>query len=140
MKLTAYILLGLIALSVLLFGIRQCNTASNVAFKQTNAETVLIRYEWFKDAHNQLNAKLANIQTQEAVVKIMELRYAGIKATEWQRADVDSYTNANAALAGIKMSYNNLAAEYNSNMSKVNYVYCKPTDGSAALPKEFIAK
>ena len=140
MKTFAWILLVIIVLFIVGFVCRQCNTASDVLYKQTNAETVLIRYEWFKDASAQLDAKLADINVQKATVDVLNEQYKGVKRSAWARTDLDAYNLVSQALAGIKMSYNQLAAEYNSNMKKVNFVFCKPNEGRAALQQEYVTQ
>lgn len=136
-KYIIFIILGIIGLMFLGVCGRYCNDASETVFKETKASTVLVRYEWFKDAYNQLQAKKADIEVQKATIAAMDKKYVGVKPNDWSTADVNNYNTAVQALAGIKMSYNSLAAEYNSNMSKVNYVFCKPTEGREALPQEF---
>jgi hypothetical protein len=44
-------------------------------------------------------------------------------------------------VAGVKASYNSLAAEYNANMVKVHWAFCNagdlPAGAAEALPREY---
>jgi hypothetical protein len=94
-----------------------------------------LKYEWFKDAHAQLAKKQADI-------KVFTLRYD----REANRCDVnndrracDAAGQAFTELAGIKSSFNTLAAEYNANMAKINYRFTNIGDvpaGGDVLPRE----
>ena len=131
----------MLLITVALSSCRYANNASDTLFNETKASTVVMRYEWFKEAYEVINAKKADIEVQKAVIETMDKRYAGISPQEWLRSDADAYNLAVQTLAGIKMSYNTLVAEYNANMKKTNYAFCKPNDGtSESLPQLLITE
>ena len=76
--------------------------------------------------------------------RVKELR--SIPRKEMDRFDKADLQLAIAERIGVASSYNQLAAEYNSNMAKINYRFCNVgdvPDGSEVLPKgypEYISK
>lgn len=54
-------------------------------------------------------------------MKAFEDSYKGIPRNEWARDDRELHAVLSGELSGIKASYNSLAAEYNSQMSKMNW-------------------
>ena len=84
------------------------------------------KYEWFKDCAAALDAKQADI-------KVMEMR---VKVAKGSSKEI-----AYSELAAVVMSYNALAADYNSQMAKWNWRFCNrgelPAGATEVLPREF---
>lgn len=107
----------------------------------------LRKYEWFKDAAAQLEAKRADITVYEGRLTNIEQMYAEsdngkpLPRHKWPRADIENYNLWSQEVAGIKASYNGLAAEYNSQMSKFNWQFAEkgklPPGATDPLPREF---
>lgn len=123
---------------MMIAGCSYTNDARNTMFQETKASTLLRKYEWFKNAAAQLQAHDASIKVQQKRVDWLEADKAN-----WTRDDRQNWNQASVELAGIKAAYNNLAAEYNSAMSKINYSFCNvgdlPAGASEPLPREFAA-
>lgn len=106
---------------------------------------MLKKYEWFKDASAQLDAKAANITAMEQRVVGMEQSYTEegrlLPRTKWARPDVEQYNQWLNEVAGLKANYNSLAAEYNANMAKFNYAFANqgtlPKGAEKVLPREY---
>ncbi|MFA5067645.1 MAG: hypothetical protein WC466_06355 [Candidatus Izemoplasmatales bacterium] len=81
----------------------------------------LKKYEWFKDASAKLEQKKADIQIYEARIVQIQEDYKGVPRKDWDRIDKETVNQWETELAGIKLSYNQLAAEYNSQSSKFNW-------------------
>ena len=117
------------------------NDVSSVAKQEFNSKTLLTKYEWFKDAMSQLDKKRTNIVVFQNKINDMKQMYVGVPRIKWAENDRQSYSIWQAELAGIISSYNNLAAEYNSQMSKFNWRFCNagslPKGADTPLPKEF---
>lgn len=131
----------LVLLSLPLFGCRYVNDAADTVFEETKLSSSLKKYEWFKDAAAQCEAKLATIEAYKARQKNLMDEYTGKSRSEWSREDREQYNLWESELAGIRANYNNLAAEYNSAMSKINYAYANigelPRGATQPLPREF---
>lgn len=114
------------------------NDASNVVRKEFYPSALLKKYEWFKDAAAALDEKIATISTYEARNKQTKDEYG--KPSSWPRDVREQNAIWQSELAGIKASYNLLAADYNSQMVKFNWRFCNVGDvpeGGTALPREY---
>lgn len=117
-----------------------CNTAvkmqdnaQKVVYDEFKPEVLLQKYEWFKDASAQLDAKLANLKDYEQRLQSMKDTY-GDNANhreKWSRSDMDQWNTWQSEMSGVKASYNDLAAQYNAAMAKFNYRFCN----KGQLPK-----
>ncbi len=109
-------------------------TAVETAKKEFNAGELLRKYEWFKDASAQCDKKLADIKNYEAKIKRFE------SLGNLDRVDREKIMVWEQELIGVKASFNGLAAEYNSQMSKINWRFCNrgslPAGATVALERE----
>ncbi len=119
---------------------------SQVVREQVGPRALLQKYEWFKNASAALDAKVADISIYETRLKSLADQYKNADGTaiprnKWARADVESYNQQSAEVAGVKASYNSLAAEYNAQMSKINYAFTNvgqlPAGAEKPLPREY---
>jgi hypothetical protein len=115
--------------------------AAKVTQEQFGPQALLQKYEWFKDASAQLDAKVANIQAMEQRQADLTAQYQGQPRNKWLRSDAEQYNQTAAEIAGLKANYNDLAAEYNSAMSKFNYRFTNvgdlPQGATKVLPREY---
>jgi hypothetical protein len=116
----------LIAVLLCAVGCGYIGDASRTVFNETKASSILRKYEWCKDAAAQLDSLSSSIKVQEKRLKWLEA-----ERDKWNRDDRQNWHQMTAEIAGIKAAYNNLAAEYNSAMSKVNYRFAND------LPRDF---
>jgi hypothetical protein len=111
------------------------NGAIVVAQEQLNARALLQKYEWFKNASATLDARQADIHIYDVKCAKMEAR------KNLDRTDREQLLVWEQEVAGMKASYNSLAAEYNAQMSKVNYRFTNigdlPQGASTLLPREY---
>jgi hypothetical protein len=126
---------------VLSYGIGWIGEAGQVVKEQFSPRVLLQKYEWFKDASAQLDAKVANIDAAQARIKSMNETYAGTPRNQWVRADVEQYNLWQNEVSGLKANFNGLAAEYNAAMAKANYRFTNagdlPAGATKVLPREF---
>jgi hypothetical protein len=117
--------------------------AVDVVREETAPREVLRKYEWFKDTAAVLAAKRSNIKIFATKVRGLEDDYEGVSRKDWSRSDKNILSLWNQELAGIKSSYNGLAAEYNAQMAKINWRFANlgglPAGETEVLPKEFAA-
>lgn len=103
--------------------------------QEVSAKELLRKYQWFKDASAQLDKKVADVKVYDRRVKVIE----GNKNPT--RADQEQLYIWMSEVAGVKASYNGLAAEYNSAMSKINFRFVNvgdlPKGASTPLPREY---
>lgn len=108
--------------------------------KELYPTALLAKYEWFKDAAAALDAKAATIKVYEGRFAALNEAYAGVKRRDWPRDDREHFALMQSELAGVKASYNLLAAEYNSQMAKMNWAFTnvgQVPQGGAPLPREY---
>jgi hypothetical protein len=114
--------------------------AGAVVQKELYPSALLKKYEWFKDASAQLDKKVADINIYETKIQNMKKDYSGQKRSAWDRTDKENMNIWEQELAGIKASYNGLSAEYNAQMSKINWAFCNRGTMPAnlnPLPREY---
>lgn len=139
------IVLGIIVLLVILVivgnALRWFGGAIEVAHEEFSAKALLQKYEWFKDTSASLNKKQADIKIYDSRIKQMEEDYKDASRKDWDRTDKEQMSIWQTELAGVKASYNSLAAEYNSQMVKFNWRFCNkgtlPEGATEPLPREF---
>lgn len=114
---------------------------AQVAQQEFGPKAALAKYEWFKDAAAQLEAKQANIGVYKTRMTTMEQSYTGKTRVEWVREDREQFNVWSSEVAGAVASYNNLAAEYNAAMVKFNWRFANagdlPPGADKPLPREF---
>jgi hypothetical protein len=130
--------LGLTALN---FTCGAVSNASSVLKKEVYPEALLRKYEWFKNASAELDKKTADIAIYTAKINDLKDQYKGEKRSAWDRTDKETMNQWDQELAGIKASYNGLSAEYNAQMSKINWAFCNvgqlPPGSTQPLPREY---
>lgn len=114
-----------IAISVIAFGTGLIGSSAEVARQEFGAKATLVKYEWFKDASAQLQKKQADIRVYEGRLKTLTDAYQGQPRSAWDRTDKEAYNLSVTEIAGIKASYNDLAAQYNSASSKFNWKFAQ---------------
>jgi hypothetical protein len=117
------------------------NNASAVIKKEVYPAALLKKYEWFKNASAELDKKQADISLYASKIISMRKEYEGEKRSAWDRTDKETFNIWEQELAGIKASYNGLAAEYNAQMAKINWAFCNigklPPGAITPLPREY---
>ena len=112
--------------------------ALKTAKQELYPEVLLQKYSWFKDAAASLDKKTADIDIYTARLRTIREEYG--PANKWPRDVREQAAIWGSELAGIKASYNSLAAEYNSQMSKLQWRFTNVgdmPDGGKPLPREY---
>lgn len=129
---------AILLLIVLSLAGRACTWTSgalDTAQQEVSAKELLRKYQWFKDASAQLDKKIADVKVYDRRVKVIE----GKKNAT--RADQEQMYIWMSEVAGVKASYNGLAAEYNAQMSKINWAFTNvgqlPAGAATPLPREY---
>jgi hypothetical protein len=119
---------------ILLFPIWFASRTVDVVQQQIDPAELLRKYELFKDESAQLDAKFASI-------KIKQHQIDAMKNAPMDRTNREQLMIWQQELGGMKYSFNSLAADYNAQMSKINYRFCNrgdlPAGASAPLPREY---
>lgn len=130
-----------VGMSAMNFTCGAVNNAATVAKKEFYPDALLKKYEWFKNASAELDKKQADIAIYTNKIGSMKKDYNGQKRSSWDRTDKETFNIWEQELAGIKASYNGLAAEYNAQMVKFNWKFCNignlPPGAENPLPKEY---
>jgi hypothetical protein len=112
--------------------------AVEVAKQEIDPEVLLKKYEWFKDASAALDAKKAGLD----IYKNRLARYHKLE----EEGKLDRTAREQAMIweqeySGLKLNYNELAAEYNAEMAKINWRFCNvgelPKGANQLLPREY---
>lgn len=126
----------LIALSVFL---PLLSDSRRVIVNEYSASSLLDKYTRFKDMYASLEAKRATIKTLDGKIKSIEDQYEGVPRKDWVREDIQTINQWRTEIDGLKASYNNLAAQYNSDMSKANVNFTNigelPKGATEPLPR-----
>lgn len=141
----AFLILCCVVIPVLMLAGRGCSMASDgldVAQQELTPSALLKKYTWFKDAAAALDARHADIGVYETRAADAATTY-GADASKWPRDVRESAAQARSELAGLKASYNTLAADYNAQMAKANWRFCNagdlPAGADVPLPRSFRA-
>lgn len=115
--------------------------AAKVTQDEFGPKALLAKYSWFKDSAAQLEKKQADISVYQNRMTQMNADYKDVQRSKWAREDREQYNVWSSEVAGIKASYNSLAAEYNSAMSKFHWKFANvgelPPGANQPLPREF---
>lgn len=132
------VIIGLfIVLVPLSLALRACNwgnEVANVAQEQFGAREALRKYEWFRDAAAQLEKKQADMKVYDSRLRSLEAAYSDKPRGQWAREDREQWSIWQSEAAGVRASYNALAAEYNAASSKFNWRFAQ---GQPSLPRDF---
>lgn len=138
---TLAVVVGLIGLAIGGWVLRYAGEAAEVAYEETSPRALLKKYEWFKDAAADLDAKHATIKVYDQRSKDLEADYEETPRKDWPRDDRQQMSQWNTEKAGVVASYNSLASEYNSQMAKINYAFTNvgelPKGAEKPLPREY---
>jgi len=123
-------------LKLVMAPINFANQAAQVAQQEFNPHAMLKKYEWFKNAASALTAKKHDLSIMSA--KLKPLRAMSRK--DMDRQDKQDLAQWEAEVAGVALSYNSLAAEWNSQISKFNwspFVTALPPGAERVLSQKF---
>lgn len=135
------ILIFSLAFGILGTGCEWLGKAKTVALQEVDPSYLLKKYEWFKDASSTLDKKMADIAVFQRRIDSFKKDYEGVPRIKWPRDERESLSLRESEVAGIKASFNQVAAEYNSQMSKINWRFCNigdlPRGATEPLPREY---
>lgn len=137
----AFSAIGLVGCAVGLFS-GAAHNAAEVIQKEFYPDALLRKYEWFKEASAALDKKFADISVYDTRLNGLQSAYVGTTRGKWPRDDREQWSIWSSEAAGIRASYNQLAAEYNAEMSKFNWRFTNVGDvpaGGRPLPREYRA-
>lgn len=149
MKSLGWFVLVISIIAIVSVTLKTCSTATRVvnngietAYQEFKPEALLKKYEWFKDAAAQCDAKMAVLGTYESRFKSLKESYgANVSRSSWSREDKEQWNIWESEYLGVKASYNDLAAQYNAAMVKFNYRFCNvgnlPPGATIPLPREY---
>jgi hypothetical protein len=128
------------ALKIVCFPVQYASKAAAVVAHEIDPALLQQKYEWFKNAHAALDAKVATIATYQArTVKLQKLY--GTDAVKWPRDVREEWSLEASEEAGVIASYNTLAADYNAQMAKWNWRFTNisglPQGATEPLPREY---
>lgn len=135
------VILAFVALMIVGSVLGWFGEAQQVAHEEFGPKAMLEKYEWFKDASAQLDKKQADVGVYGSRMKAIEQSYKGKSRSDWPREDREQYNVWVSEVAGVKASYNDLAAQYNAQMKKFNWRFANkgelPEGASEPLPREY---
>jgi len=132
----ACLLIGLIG-----YAMGWVGEAGQVAQSELGPRALLDKYTWLKDAHAQLEKKRADMRVYDTRNQTLDDAYKGSPRSAWSREDREQWSTWQSELAGIKASYNDLAARYNAKMAEVQWRFTNvgslPKGATEPLPREY---
>ena len=141
LKVVAFFIVLSVGLSAVGYVLGWFGEAAQVAQQEFGPAAMLEKYESFKDMSAQLDKKRADITVYEQRITTMSEAYAKLERQKWPRDDREQYNVWSSEVAGVKASYNTLAADYNAQMAKFNYAFANvgelPKGADAPLPREY---
>ena len=141
MKLLFWSVAILLGLAILFSILDWSCEARQVAQEEFGPRELLRKYEWFKDASAQLDKKQADIKVYMVRLENISELYEGVKRTEWAKEDRQQHNLWLTEVSGVRASYNTLAADYNSQMSKINWRFTNagqlPAGATEPLPRSY---
>lgn len=137
--------LTIVVLSVLFgsisYGLSWFSETAQIAKEEFGPRAMLKKYEYFKDVAAQLDKKRGDVGIYQSRISSMVQDYEGSKRKDWDRTDKEQMSTWQSEVSGVKASYNALAADYNSQMSKFNWAFTNvgslPKGAIDTLPREF---
>lgn len=112
---------------------------AQVAREELGPRALLKKYEWFKDVAARLQSFESNISVFEATEKATRETYG--EPASWPRDVREDLALQRQEVQGQKLVYNDLAAQYNAQMAKINWRFCNigtlPEGANEPLPREF---
>lgn len=144
-KVAVKVILGLFSVAVLVFILGYAfswfGETAMLAKEEFGPRAILEKYEWFKDAAAQLEKKQADIAVYDGRLTAMNETYKNLERQKWPREDREQYNIWASEVAGVKASFNTLAADYNAQMAKFNWRFANvgdlPKGANEPLPREF---
>lgn len=119
---------------------RGVNESVEVGFAELGPEALNQKYEWFKNVLAQLDAKDASLSAMASKMDQMREDYGDASRANWDRIDKQTMSQWAAERDGLKLSYNNLAAQYNAEMAKWHTEFLNvgkiPAGGDPNMPRE----
>jgi hypothetical protein len=110
----------------------------DVIQQQIDPAELLRKYELFKDEAAQLDAKAASIRIKRGQIASVK---SGPMGRAMDRTNREQLMIWQQELGGMEYSFNELAADYNAQMSKINYRFCNvgqlPQGATVPLPRDF---
>jgi hypothetical protein len=145
MSIAVKVILSIFILSILIGGLGFVagwfSEAAQVAQDQFGPGAMLKKYEYFKDVAAQLDKKKADIAVYEGRLTGMKDTYKSVERIKWPREDREQYNVWASEVAGVKASFNQLAADYNAQMAKFNWRFANvgelPKGATEPLPREY---
>lgn len=139
-KLLGGIVLLVALVCVIGYAFSWCGQTAAVVQDEFGPRAALAKYSWFKDAAAQLDKKAADIRVYQGKVDRLQKQYDGTPRAKWARIDAEQLSVWESEVAGVKASYNSLAAEYNAEHAKFHWAFAdvgKVPAGGAPLPREY---
>jgi hypothetical protein len=119
------ILLWIVGITIVIvpigFALGWFGEVASVAKKEFGPKAALQKYEWFKEAAQQLNAKRMDIENYSSVLQSMEKDYGDKRKSDWPRDVRNEFSQRKSELAGLITAYNALVAEYMAESKKFNW-------------------
>ena len=136
------ILAFLVVAPIGLFGLNWLSKAVNVVAEQVDPQRLLREYETFKEIHAALTSRRQGIDVLQSRVSTFMQDYEGVSRKDIPRDDRNALTQMRSERAGMVLMFNDLAADYNARMAKVNFRFCNvgdlPQGVTEPLPRNYV--
>jgi hypothetical protein len=131
------IILGIVGFAMGWFG-----GVGHVAQTELSPDALVAKYRLMLTQENSLEELKVNIGVYQKQLDDIKAQNVNLSRSEWAASDREQYDNIYNAVSASKITFNNLAAQYNSEMKDVFYAFANqaqlPTGATVVLNREYV--
>jgi Tfp pilus assembly protein PilO len=136
------ILLGAAA-GIASFAGKWLGNGADTVMKETQPSTLLAKYRLMLQQQNSLEELKTNIGVYQGQLESIQRMYpANTSRRDWARDDREQYDNIQNAVSASKITFNNLAEQYNAEQKDISWAFCNqatlPTGATVVLNREYV--
>ena len=140
--LLVYIAIASVMIGIVGFALGWFGGVGQVANKELSPPAIVAKYQLMLRQQNSLEELKVNIKVYEKQLDDIKAQNENLSRKEWAASDREQYDNIYNAVSASKITFNNLAAEYNSEMKDVFYAFANradlPTGATVVLNREYV--
>jgi hypothetical protein len=118
-----------------------CDEPPKEADEQNSPKAILDKYEWFKDMSAQLDKRQSQIHVLYSRIRALSAFNKNSPVSMWKEEHKEQANGWVSEMAQIQASFNDSAAQYNSEMARFNWRFSDPgrlpQGAGKPLPREY---
>ena len=125
------------------FAMHWIGGAADVVQHETDPHIMLQKYRLMLTQQNSLEELKTNVGVYQKQLEDIKINNQGTPRNHWAASDREQYDNIANAVSASKITFNNLAAQYNSEMKDISWAFCNqaqlPDGATVVLNREYVA-